>query len=167
MGSLGCDRSQRHFFNDSLNRGLSMFFRSAIDPWVYVLVVSLPVLILRAVVPHLIEANSTIVILAAAALIPIIVIPAWLLLATYYRVDSAMLRIQAGPFSWSVPLEQIRSVTASRSLSSSPALSINRLKIEYGRERSILVSPKNKVAFIEAIGHQPADVLKPFPVLGL
>ncbi len=144
-----------------------MFFRSAVDPWVYALVVSLPILLLRAVVPQLTEANSTIVILSVAILSPIIIIPAWLLMATYYRVDSAMLRIQAGPFSWSVPLEQIRSVTASRSLISSPALSMNRLKIEYGRARSILVSPKNKVAFIEAIGHQPADVLKAMPHLSL
>lgn len=144
-----------------------MFFRSAVDPWVYALVVSLPILLLRAVVPQLTEANSTIVILSVAILSPFIIIPAWLLMATYYRVDSAMLRIQAGPFSWSVPLEQIRSVTASRSLISSPALSMNRLKIEYGRARSILVSPKNKVAFIEAIGHQPADVLKAMPHLSL
>lgn len=144
-----------------------MFFRSAVDPWVYALVVSLPILLLRAVVPQLTEANSTIVILTVAILSPFIIIPAWLLMATYYRVDSAMLRIQAGPFSWSVPLEQIRSVSASRSLISSPALSMNRLKIEYGRARSILVSPKNKVAFIEAIGHQPADVLKAMPHLSL
>ncbi|MEM9091278.1 MAG: PH domain-containing protein [Cyanobacteria bacterium P01_F01_bin.53] len=144
-----------------------MFFRSAVDPWVYALVVSLPILLIRAVVPQITDANSTIVILTVAILSPFIIIPAWLLMATYYRVDSAMLRIQAGPFSWSVPLEQIRSVTASRSLISSPALSMNRLKIEYGRARSILVSPKNKVAFIEAIGHQPADVLKAMPHLSL
>lgn len=151
----------------SLGLSIYMFFRSAVDPWVYALVVSLPILLIRAVVPQITDANSTIVILTVAILSPFIIIPAWLLMATYYRVDSAMLRIQAGPFSWSVPLEQIRSVTASRSLISSPALSMNRLKIEYGRARSILVSPKNKVAFIEAIGHQPADVLKAMPHLSL
>jgi hypothetical protein len=136
-----------------------MFFRSAVDPWVYVLAVSLPAVLLRAVIPALAGANSTVVFLSAIALVPITILPIWLLMFTYYRVDSVILRIQAGPFSWAVPLEQIRSITLSRSMASSPALSLNRLKIEYGRQRSILVSPKNRAAFIEALGRQPDEVL--------
>lgn len=137
-----------------------MFFKSAVDPWVYVLVVVLPALLVCAVVPQLVDANSTVVILSIAAIAPIVIIPAWLLLATYYRVDTVMLRIQAGPFSWSVPLEQIRSVTALRSFEASPSLSASRLKIDYGHQRTILVSPKHRAAFIEAIGHQPSEVLR-------
>jgi hypothetical protein len=141
-----------------------MFFRSAVDPWVYALVVSLPAVLLRAVIPALAGANSTVVFLTAIALVPLTLLPVWLLMFTYYRVDSVILRIQAGPFSWSVPLEQIRSITLSRSklsrsMVSSPALSLNRLKIEYGRQRSVLVSPKNRAAFIEALGRQPDEIL--------
>lgn len=136
-----------------------MFFRSAVDPWFYSLVFSLPVVLFSAALSNLSVGNATATALTITALAIVSIIPAWLLLSTYYRVDSAILRIQAGPFSWCVPLEQIRSVTASRTWISSPALSINRLKIDYGKQRFILVSPKNRTAFIEAIGHQPADVL--------
>lgn len=137
-----------------------MFFKSAVDPWVYVLVVVLPALLVRGVAPHLMAANSTVVILSIGAIAPVVIIPAWLLLATYYRVDTVMLRVQAGPFSWSVPLEQIRSVTALRSLTVSPSLSTNRLKLDYGHQRTIVISPKHRAAFVEAIGHQPAEVLR-------
>ena len=137
-----------------------MFFRSAVDAWVYALVVSLPVVLVWGVVPTLASANSTTIVLTVAGLGLVAIAPAFLLLFTYYRIDSTLLRIQAGPFSWAIPLDQIRSVTPSRSLVSSPALSFSRLKISYGRQRFILVSPKNRAAFIEALGYQSAEILK-------
>ncbi len=136
-----------------------MFFRSAVDAWFYGLAISLPIAIFCAAISTAPNVNSTMTVLILLVLAAIALIPAWLLLSTYYRVDSAILRVQAGPFSWSVPLEQIRAVTASRTWLSSPALSTNCLKIDYGKQRSILVSPKKRVAFIEAIGHQPAEIL--------
>ena len=136
-----------------------MFFKSAVDSWLYILAVSLPLIVLRALTPTLAEAQVSTVLYSVLAIAPLVLIPAWLLVSTYYRVDSAIMRVQAGPFSWSIPLDQIRNVTAKRSLSAAPSLSANRLKIDYGRQRSILVSPKNRAAFIAAIGHQPADVL--------
>ncbi|NJM96026.1 MAG: PH domain-containing protein [Phormidesmis sp. RL_2_1] len=139
-----------------------MFFRSAVDPWFYGLVTALQLVLLRAIIPALMGTNSTVVVLTIAAIAAIVIIPTWLLVATYYRVDSAILRIQAGPFFWSVPLDQIRSVTPTRSWLGSPlfsaALSVNRLKIDYGRERFVFVSPKNRAAFMEAIGHQPVNI---------
>ena len=137
-----------------------MFFRSAVDPWFYALVVSLPAVLFTGVLPKLTGAHPTVIILTVTGLILVTTLPAWLLISTFYRVDSVILRVQAGPFTWAVPLEQIRAVTATQSLTSSPALSRNRLKIEYGHGQSILVSPKHRVAFIEAIGQQPADILK-------
>jgi len=136
-----------------------MFFKSAVDSWLYILAVSLPLIVLRALTPTLADAQVSTVLYSVLAIAPLVLIPAWLLVSTYYRVDSAIMRVQAGPFSWSIPLDQIRNVTAKRSLSAAPSLSANRLKIDYGRQRSILVSPKNRAAFIAAIGHQPADVL--------
>ncbi len=138
-----------------------MFFRSAVDPWFYGLAISLPIAIICVAIPTLASVEElTLAVLILFALAAVAFVPVWLLFSTYYRVDSAILRIQAGPFSWSVPLEQIRSVTASRTWFSSPALSTNRLKIEYGKQRSVLVSPKKRVAFIEAIGYQPTEILK-------
>lgn len=136
-----------------------MLFRSAVDRWFYGLAISLPVAICCIAIPALPGASSTADILTISALVAVSLIPTWLLISTYYRVDSAILRIQAGPFSWSVPLEQIRSVTASRTWLSSPALSTSRLRIDYGKRRSILVSPKRRNAFIEAIGYPGTSIL--------
>ena len=137
-----------------LSFALTMFFRSAVDPWFYFLVVFLPLAVVGTIAPLLCNANSTALILAAIIFLPVITFPTWLLFSTYYRVDAAVLRIHAGPLSWSVPLDQIRSITPSRSLTSSPALSLNRLKIEYGYYQHVVwVSPKHKTAFLEALGY--------------
>lgn len=136
-----------------------MFFRSTVDSWIYIFAISLPLIVISAVAPTVADAEASTILYSVLAIAPLALIPAWLLISTYYRVDSTIMRVQAGPFSWSVPLDQIRNVTAERSLSAAPSLSANRLKIDYGRQRSIRVSPKNRAAFITAIGHQPADVL--------
>jgi hypothetical protein len=136
-----------------------MFFKSAVDPWVYALALSLPVALMVSVLPILANARSSALILAIGIVGLGAIAPLSLLLFTYYRIDSAILRIQAGPFSWAIALDQIRAITPSRSFASSPALSLNRLQIDYGHQRSILVSPKDKTGFITALGYQPAEIL--------
>ncbi len=136
-----------------------MFFRSTVDSWIYVFAIALPLIVISTIAPSLANAEVSTILYLALTIIPLVLIPAWLLMSTYYRVDSTIMRVQAGPFCWSIPLDQIRNVTAERSLSAAPALSANRLRIDYGRQRSIRVSPKNRAAFITAIGHQPTDVL--------
>ena len=136
-----------------------MFFRSTVDSWVYVLAISLPLTVIWTIAPTLSGASVSTILYSVLAIAPIVLIPAWLSISTYYRVDSAIMRVQSGPFSWAIPLDQIRNVTAERAWSAAPALSANRLKIDYGQQRSIMVSPKNRAAFIAAIGQRPADVL--------
>ena len=79
-------------------------------------------------------------------------LPVWLLLSTYYLVDAGNLMIRSGPFRWSISISEIKSVEPSRSLLSSPALSLNRLEIQYGRGKTVLVSPKDVEGFRNAIG---------------
>lgn len=82
-------------------------------------------------------------------------LPLWLLLATDYKVDQRDLRIRCGPVRQRIPVADIRSVAPSRSLLSSPALSLDRLCIRYGRtgkvQGEVLVSPKDKQAFVQAL----------------
>lgn len=79
----------------------------------------------------------------------------WLTLGTYYAVDRGMLTIVSGPFRWKVQIDEISSVEATRSPLSSPALSLDRLSIRYGKKRRIMVSPADKTGFLKAIGHAP------------
>jgi len=78
----------------------------------------------------------------------------WPLWSTRYVVDQEQLTIRSLCFKWIIPLTAIQSVSETDNSISSPALSLDRLKIEYlkqGQTKTILVSPKDKVAFKAAL----------------
>jgi hypothetical protein len=88
-------------------------------------------------------------------LMPVILIPGafplWLLSSTDYTFTDTDLHIRSGPFRWRVPIAGVRAVTATRNPLSSPALSLDRLRIEYGHSQTIMVSPADKVGFFYAL----------------
>ncbi|MDJ0792679.1 MAG: PH domain-containing protein [Woeseiaceae bacterium] len=73
------------------------------------------------------------------------------LMSTYYVVADGVLRIVSGPFRWKVAISDIVEITPTRNPVSSPALSLDRLKISYGNRRFVLVSPADKDGFNRAI----------------
>ncbi len=78
----------------------------------------------------------------------------WPLWSTRYVVNQEQLTIRSLCFKWVIPLSAIQSVSETDNSISSPALSLDRLKIEYlkeGQTKTILVSPKDKVAFKAAL----------------
>ncbi len=78
------------------------------------------------------------------------------LMGTHYVVANGVLRIVSGPFRWKITISEIVEITPSRNPVSSPALSLDRLKITYGKHRSVLVSPADKEGFIRAIEQERA-----------
>lgn len=78
-------------------------------------------------------------------------LPLWILAATDYRLVGNELLIRSGPMRWRIPLQDIRRVEPSRSWLSSPALSLQRLRIHYGKSGKVLVSPKDPEGFIQAL----------------
>ncbi len=87
------------------------------------------------------------------------VLPMWLVLDTNYTLTADELRIRNGPFRWRIALSEVREVSPSRSWMSSPALSLDRLCIRHGSGRSILVSPREKQRFIDALRERCPTVL--------
>ena len=75
-------------------------------------------------------------------------LPLWTVLTTRYTIDDTSLRVRSGPFRWTIPIQDIRSITPTRDPTSSPALSLDRLLIEYSNGRVLLVSPREKDAFL-------------------
>ena len=75
----------------------------------------------------------------------------WLFWATRYVVQNNALTIYTGFGKVCIPIENIKSVTPSRNVLASPALSLDRLEISYGKNQSILISPKDKSGFLTAI----------------
>jgi hypothetical protein len=74
-------------------------------------------------------------------------LPLWLLVATYYRFEGDELTVRCGPFRWRIPISEIAEVAPTSNPISSPALSLDRLKIVFGKGRTLLVSPREKEGF--------------------
>ncbi|OWP64103.1 hypothetical protein CDA63_05070 [Hymenobacter amundsenii] len=88
----------------------------------------------------------------------LVVVPAlglfyWLLRYTYYEVqpEQQVLRVVSGPFVWRVPVQDITSVLPTHNPLSSPALSLSRLKIHYGKYGSVMISPADRAGFLAAL----------------
>ena len=86
-------------------------------------------------------------------MVPVMVVlgaglPLWTLFGTRYELTPGRLRIRCGPFRWTVPLNEIRAVTPTRNPLSSPALSLDRLRIDYGRGSSVMISPRDQARFL-------------------
>jgi len=93
----------------------------------------------------------------AVVLVPVVVVlgaglPLWTLFGTRYELTPGRLRIRCGPFRWTVPLNEIRAVTPTRNPLSSPALSLDRIRIDYGRGSSVMISPRDQARFLEDMG---------------
>ena len=78
------------------------------------------------------------------------VFAAHLFLTTYYEIENDSLRIKCGfLYDKTIDIGSIRSVSKTRNPLSSPATSIDRLEVKYGQYDSVLISPKEKKAFVD------------------
>ena len=134
-------------------------FRSKVDTWLVLVVVAALVVLAAALVSMVVAGAS----LAAIALFlgvmtAVMLFTGLIFTRTWYEIDARELRIVSGPFRWTIPRESIRSVEDSRNPLSSPALSLDRLRIRYGDKRWILVSPEDKKGFRKALGEASGRV---------
>ena len=130
-------------------------FKSKIDRWIMVLLVGVIITQIWAISTAALQAGDPLVTTGLILVgIAIVALMLWLIIGTHYTVDRGTLRIVSGPFRWKVPIDQISSVEATKSPLSSPALSLDRLRVRYGKNRRILISPADRVGFLEAIGHE-------------
>ncbi len=83
-------------------------------------------------------------------------------LTTFYRVVGHTLEISCGfLFNITIDIHDIKTIGETRNPISSPAASIDRLDIGYGKKDHVLISPKDKQGFIkELLGINPAIVVK-------
>ncbi len=129
-----------------------MTFKSEVDLWLWV-IVALVVIIYLAVSVSLLFKASLASCLTGAWLMAIgIGLPLWLFYTTHYVVKDEVVRIQSGPFKWTIPIASINQVVETSNPLSSPALSLRRLKIVYDNNKSVMVSPKDLDEFLVAIG---------------
>ena len=96
--------------------------------------------------------DSVIMHVTAGILVLTVTLVLWVYLRTYYVVGAGVLTVRSGPFRWHIRLEQIHRVSPTRLPMSSPALSLNRLRIDYGKGKSILLSPERREDFRRDLG---------------
>lgn len=122
--------------------------KSKIDAWlVAVLAVVIIVSLFGAAIAFS-EGSVTSVVLAAFIAGISIGLPIWLLATTRYKLYGDQLIVQSGPFKWRVPVTEITRVVPTSNPLSSPALSLDRLRIDYGRGASLMISPRDKDKFL-------------------
>ena len=78
-------------------------------------------------------------------------LPVWLVVSTRYTIDAGTLLVRCGGLRWRIAVAEIAAVTPTNSALSSPALSLDRLRIDYGNGKSLMVSPQDKEAFLREI----------------
>ncbi|SFC44743.1 PH domain-containing protein [Flexibacter flexilis DSM 6793] len=85
-------------------------------------------------------------------LLPVILFVVQMLMTTDYTIDSDKLTIKCGfLYNKSIDIKTITKIMETNNPLSSPAASLDRLEINYGKFESVLISPKQKSEFINDI----------------
>jgi hypothetical protein len=73
-----------------------------------------------------------------------------LFLGTTYTIATDKLIVKCGFIRYpAIEIHSIKEVTSSKSWLASPAPSLDRIRLSYGKANSILLSPRNKHQFVE------------------
>ena len=126
-----------------------MIFRSRSDVWLRVVLWISHLIMLGSIVMLLAHgaADSIVVAVFVAVILAGVL---WIQFATYYRIDGSTLIVRSGPMRWNIPIASITSVTPTDDPTSGPALSLRRLRVEYGA-KEMLISPADQEAFVAAL----------------
>lgn len=128
-------------------------FPSKIDAWLVIVFVA-ALFVQTAAFVSVVRAGAdtvAIAIMVIATLLLLLLVGSTLRF-TYYTVEGNTLKVRSGPFSWTIPIDEIHTITPTKSPLSSPALSLDRLRIHWGKKRRIMVSPADKDGFVKALG---------------
>lgn len=126
-------------------------YRSRIDSWLAIMMLLGAVISVAAAIYVLSQRVSGGLVIAAFISLIGAGLPVWILVGTTYRIDGRQLLVRSGPFRWNIDLKELKSIEPTRSMLSSPALSLDRLRISYGAGRSCIVSPADQQGFIAAV----------------
>ncbi len=126
-------------------------FPSKIDAWLLGVFAASSLVALGGTLAMLVQGVEGALWVALPTLVVGVGLPVWLLCATHYRFEGKALVVQGGPFRWRIPVEEIYTVKPTNNPLSSPALSLRRLRIEYGESKTLLISPRDMEAFVEEL----------------
>jgi hypothetical protein len=145
--------------------GIAMTFKSKIDGWMIivlaiVLLVSPVMLMTTASRPRNppMGAGGYVILIGVVVALPMALV-VWLFSTTNYTLTDTDLVVRAGPIRETIALSSIHKITATRSILSAPALSLDRIEIAYGKYGTVVISPDDKQAFVNEMRRRVANLV--------
>jgi hypothetical protein len=128
-------------------------FQSGVDLWLIVVIVvavGAPIVFVAAPPPAAHDIwLARLIVLGTTVFIAVIL--ATFLRGTDYTLRRDDLYVRGGPLKWSVPYRAIHAVEWTHTLISAPAPSLKRLRIRYGTYAWVVISPRDRNAFVAAL----------------
>ena len=142
---------------------MNIRYKSKKDVWLIAIIavvflISLISLILTLITPGALQQGgwvSVVLIVVVWAFVASIIWP------LYYEITPSELVVRSGFLHWEIPLNSIEHVHPSRNILTSPALSLDRLRIDYlqnGKTRFMLISPKDKTGFLQNLAQNSSEL---------
>jgi hypothetical protein len=129
-----------------------LVFPSKVDAWLGAIVVAAMIVPVGVAIMLALDSRTSRVALPVlAGEVLLFGFIAWVFAGTRYIVGERDLLIRSGPFRWRVELADIASIRPTSNPLSSPALSLDRLEIRHGHGKWVLISPRDKSGFLEAM----------------
>jgi membrane protein YdbS with pleckstrin-like domain len=125
-----------------------MIYQSKVDWWIALILVFLPCSLFLISIWLIFSGETLGGMINLSALGVVILVYVFGLFPLRYETTSDVLVVRSGWGKRRVPYVEIRNVRPSRSPLSSPALSLDRLRIDYGKTFPIYISPDDKRAFL-------------------
>lgn len=129
-------------------------FRSKKDWWILGFVIAMTGLLLQLLLTMYAKGSMAQYPVHTLIYVLTIAVLWWPVWSTQYRIEEEQLVVSSMFLTWKIPLSTIQKISPSNNSVSSPALSLDRLRIDYqkqGKAKFILISPKDKQAFTQAL----------------
>lgn len=76
----------------------------------------------------------------------------YIIFETQYTIDNKVLFVKCGfLYNMKLSIDKIKSIKATGNLIASPAPSLDRIELTYGKYGSLIISPKDKFGFIDEL----------------
>ncbi|MBR7715765.1 PH domain-containing protein [Acinetobacter nosocomialis] len=135
-----------------------MKFRSKIDWWLLLIFVVITANIIFKIYQE-VHHSSIGTNFSHLIIYSLVIVVIWFpIFSTYYVVENSTLVIKSLVFRWKINIDDIIQIEPTYNPLSSPALSLDRLKISYmknGRVAKAMISPKDKEGFLNTLRKNP------------
>ncbi|MFM2003048.1 MAG: hypothetical protein RI963_2474 [Planctomycetota bacterium] len=133
-----------------MRNGSIRWYKSKIDWWLAPLLMIPPIAALWITAAAFWRGNGSEIAVGCGAMLWVLIVYAGVVFPTRYGIGNGYLTIRYGICRQRIPLAEIRAVCPTRNPLSSPALSLDRLRVRFGEGffKSVMISPAERDEFL-------------------